>query len=72
MPYVTCKTCALPAYTAARWTTADECHACGTPLAGAPRAASPVRDAPAGIAAAGAPMAAVQRIVSQVDSVTAG
>ncbi len=37
MPYVTCPRCALTTYTAARWTTTDDCHGCGTPLVGAPR-----------------------------------
>ncbi len=41
MPYVTCPRCALTAYTAARWTTTDDCPACGTPLAGAPRSSVP-------------------------------
>ncbi len=40
MPYVTCSRCALTAYTAARWTTTDDCPGCGAPLAGARRAPS--------------------------------
>lgn len=38
MPYVTCSRCALTAYTAARWTTTDDCPGCGAPLAGSRRA----------------------------------
>ncbi len=37
MPYVTCSHCALTAYTAARWTTTDDCPGCGAPLASARR-----------------------------------
>lgn len=40
MPLVTCPTCALPAYTAARWSTRDDCVRCGTPLP-APRRTAP-------------------------------
>jgi len=40
MPYVTCPRCALTAYTAARWTTTDDCPACGTLLTGAEQASS--------------------------------
>lgn len=32
MPYVTCPTCALSAYSAARVSTRDECARCGTTL----------------------------------------
>lgn len=42
MPYVTCPRCELTAYTAARWTTTDDCPACGTPLAGARRQSLPL------------------------------
>ena len=42
MPYVTCSRCALTAYTAARWTTTDDCPGCGAPLAGARRCPSSV------------------------------
>jgi hypothetical protein len=42
MPYVTCPNCAMPAYTAARWTTIDACPSCDAPLAGARRRAQSV------------------------------
>ena len=32
MPLVTCPDCALPAYSAARWSTRDECVRCGAAL----------------------------------------
>ena len=32
MPYVICPDCATTAYTAARFTTIDDCPLCGTPL----------------------------------------
>jgi hypothetical protein len=32
MPYVTCQSCALAAYTASRWSTLDPCVRCGTLL----------------------------------------
>ncbi len=38
MPYVSCPHCSLAAYTAARFSTVDECARCGRPLSGAPRA----------------------------------
>ncbi len=41
MPYVTCSRCALTAYTAARWTTTDDCPGCGAPLKGAERFQAP-------------------------------
>jgi hypothetical protein len=35
MPYVTCPSCHLSAYSAARWSTREVCARCGTPLAAA-------------------------------------
>jgi hypothetical protein len=32
MPYVTCPSCQLPAYTAARYSTREWCARCGAPL----------------------------------------
>jgi hypothetical protein len=32
MPYVTCPSCRLAAYSAARWSTVETCVRCGTPL----------------------------------------
>jgi ribosomal protein L34E len=32
MPYVTCPSCRLEAYTAARWSTRETCARCGAPL----------------------------------------
>ena len=32
MPYVTCPSCHLPAYSAARWSTREACVRCGAPL----------------------------------------
>ena len=32
MPYVTCPSCKLPAYTAARYSTRESCARCGEPL----------------------------------------
>ena len=32
MPYVTCPSCRLRAYSAARWSTREVCARCGTPL----------------------------------------
>lgn len=46
MPYVTCPKCALSAYTAARWATADTCPGCDAPLASARRRALPPLPAP--------------------------
>ena len=46
MPYVTCPSCSLSAYSAARFSTVDECARCGTPLRGAART-----DLPAAFAA---------------------
>jgi hypothetical protein len=40
MPYVSCPSCDLPAYTAARYSTLETCARCGTPLA------APMRPAP--------------------------
>jgi hypothetical protein len=37
MPYIACPSCALPAYTASRWSTRDCCARCGTPLPAAVR-----------------------------------
>ena len=38
MPYVTCPTCHVSAYSAARWSTREPCPRCGTPLDAPPRA----------------------------------
>jgi hypothetical protein len=32
MPYVTCPSCRLEAYSAARWSTRETCVRCGVPL----------------------------------------
>jgi hypothetical protein len=37
MPYVICSNCELESYTAARFSTVDECGRCGSPLSGAAR-----------------------------------
>jgi hypothetical protein len=37
MPYVSCPSCHLQAYTAARWSTREVCVRCGAPLAAPPR-----------------------------------
>jgi hypothetical protein len=37
MPYVTCNSCKLESYSAARFSTVDECGRCGSPLSGAAR-----------------------------------
>jgi hypothetical protein len=34
MPYVICSNCELESYTAARFSTVDECGRCGAPLSG--------------------------------------
>jgi hypothetical protein len=39
MPYVTCPSCHVSAYSAARWSTRESCPRCGVPLA------APVRPA---------------------------
>ena len=40
MPYVSCPSCHLQTYSAARWSTREACALCGAPLAGpAPDAA---------------------------------
>ncbi len=36
MPYVSCPSCHLQAYTAARYSTRETCARCGTPLAAPP------------------------------------
>ena len=37
MPYVSCPSCHLQAYSAARWSTREVCARCGAPLAAPPR-----------------------------------
>jgi hypothetical protein len=32
MPYITCRSCHMSAYSAARWSTQELCPRCGTPL----------------------------------------
>jgi hypothetical protein len=39
MPYVSCPSCDLQAYSAARWSTREVCARCGAPLAAPPRPA---------------------------------
>ena len=43
MPYVSCPSCHLQAYSAARWSTKETCVLCGAPLAAPVRAAGPQR-----------------------------
>ncbi len=43
MPYVSCPSCHLQAYSAARWSTKETCVRCGAPLAAPVRAAGPQR-----------------------------
>jgi hypothetical protein len=43
MPYVSCPSCRLPAYTAARYSTRETCVRCGAPLAVPMRTAAPQR-----------------------------
>jgi hypothetical protein len=43
MPYVSCPSCHLPAYTAARYSTREVCVRCGAPLAAPLREAMPQR-----------------------------
>jgi hypothetical protein len=38
MPYVSCPSCHLRTYSAARWSTRELCAGCGAPLAAPPRA----------------------------------
>jgi hypothetical protein len=40
MPYVSCPSCHLQSYSAARWSTRELCARCGAPLAAPPRAAA--------------------------------
>jgi hypothetical protein len=51
MPYVSCPSCRLPAYTAARYSTREVCARCGTPLA-APRRPAPPQRADTGLVSA--------------------
>jgi hypothetical protein len=44
MPYVTCPSCHLEAYSAARWSTRETCVRCGAALAAPARAVAPQRD----------------------------
>jgi len=37
MPYVSCPSCHLQSYSAARWSTREVCAFCGAPLAAPPR-----------------------------------
>jgi hypothetical protein len=37
MPYVTCPSCHVSAYSAARWSTRESCPCCGGPLPAAER-----------------------------------
>ena len=37
MPYVTCTSCHVSAYSAARWSTQESCPRCGAPLIAPPR-----------------------------------
>jgi hypothetical protein len=39
MPYVTCPSCHVSAYSAARWSTRESCPRCGGPLLAPPRPA---------------------------------
>jgi hypothetical protein len=43
MPYVSCPSCHLQAYSAARWSTKETCARCGAPLAAPVRAGAPQR-----------------------------
>ena len=43
MPYVSCPSCRLPAYTAARYSTLEWCVRCGAPLLAPVRTAAPQR-----------------------------
>ena len=43
MPYVSCPSCHLPAYSAARWSTREVCARCGAPLAAPARGTAPQR-----------------------------
>ena len=43
MPYVSCPTCHLPAYSAARYSTREVCVRCGAPLAAPARPTAPQR-----------------------------
>jgi ribosomal protein S27E len=51
MPYVSCPSCRLPAYTAARYSTHEMCVRCGEPLAAPPHGAA-VQRADAGLVSA--------------------
>ena len=52
MPYVTCSSCHLPAYSAARWSTTESCARCGAPLA-APVGATALPRADTGLVGSG-------------------
>jgi hypothetical protein len=41
MPYVSCPSCHLQSYSAARWSTREVCARCGAPLAARPTGAAP-------------------------------
>ena len=43
MPYVSCPSCHLEAYSAARWSTTETCVRCGAPLVAPVRAAAAQR-----------------------------
>jgi hypothetical protein len=43
MPYVSCPSCRLPAYSAARYSTLETCVRCGAPLPAPARTAMPQR-----------------------------
>jgi len=43
MPYVSCPSCHLQAYTAARYSTREACARCGAPLAAPRRGPAPQR-----------------------------
>jgi hypothetical protein len=43
MPYVSCPSCHLQAYSAARWSTRETCVRCGAPLAAPVRSGEPQR-----------------------------
>jgi hypothetical protein len=43
MPYVSCPSCHLQAYSAARWSTRETCARCGAPLAAPVRGTPPQR-----------------------------
>jgi hypothetical protein len=52
MPYVSCPSCHLRAYSAARWSTLETCARCGAPLAAPARAAAAPQRAETGLVSA--------------------